>query len=249
MPPENHVQREPLSRLTHIIASYIYIWWWVQRANFKARFGKYFDRGARVLLAVYLGVFLVEVALELAGHEMAMSPSLIVQAVFFVAVAIALGGKISEWRDERQDVYFATAAAEIVRLMGRTTTSTRDAAVIHDLLAIFRRNFESKGVINANLALPGKEGLRVEHVYPPNASYDGDLVLPPGKGGAGVCYQERNVVYIPNVRYRHGIIEDFSEERVFSLLPDCYQPCKSEDFSSSEFTPPCIQQLLRRVEF
>lgn len=237
----------PLSRLPHIIASYAYVWWWVLRENAKSRYGRYLDHGTKALLTLYLLLLLLEVGLEISGHSVAATGSIALQLVFFVLIAIAVMFKVEEWREGRQQVYFAGAAAEIVSTMGRIQPGNRDDEVITRLLAIFQKNFEAQGAINANLSLPDDgDQLKVRYVYPEGAPYDDKLALPKGVGGSGNCYAERRLVYIPSKHYRHGIMEIIdsptleaaeggqarSVEARYQLVPDCYVPCTVEPFET-----------------
>jgi hypothetical protein len=240
VPSERRPRREPFSRLSYIISSYIYIKWWVFRTNIRADYGKHIEKGAGFLLCLYLLLFLGEVGLEMMGLEMARSESLVLQGVFLVLVCVALWGRFSEWRQDREEVYFAGTAEKVVGLFSLTEATKRDRAIITDLLALFRANFEAKGVVNANVAMPDEGGLRVKYVYPPEAAYDQNLVLPEGVGGAGACYVESAVVYIPSVHYRHAVIEDPGSDRPYALISDCYQPCDVQDFKSVLCAPITI---------
>lgn len=223
-------QRLPFSQLPHIIAGYLYIYSWIIRTNANVRFGRYFGPGTALLLSLYLLMLLGEVVLDLMGHRVAEQPP-IVRLVFFAAIALAMAVKYKEWTDNAQELYFARAASEIVRVLTRTTPGEQE---IHDLLILFWRAFESRDVINVNLALFDKEsgGLRVRHVYPPEAEYDQNLVLIPGQGGSGTSYRDDCIVYIPSRHYGHAIVADFDQPNLYSLVPDCYERCEIERFKS-----------------
>src|SRR5688500_19681336 len=114
MPVTTGDRRLSASRLPHIIAGYVYIYSWIIRANINARFGRYFGRGTALLLGLQLLVLLVEVVLHLVGREVPKQAP-VIQLVFFLLVAVAIALKYQEWNDDGQEVYFAQAAAEIVR--------------------------------------------------------------------------------------------------------------------------------------
>jgi hypothetical protein len=78
---------------------------------------------------------------------------------------------------------------------------------VESLLTLMHRDFAERLPTNVNAMFPDHEGkLRIVYLVPVGTKYDPDICFDPGQGGAGFCFQESNIVYIPDIRYMHAII-------------------------------------------
>jgi len=55
--------------------------------------------------------------------------------------------------------------------------------------------------------VPQPDGkLRMVYLFPVGTGYDPAISFEPGEGGAGYSYAQNAVVYVPSIKYKHGII-------------------------------------------
>lgn len=201
---------------------------------FRMRVRRFFERGSLIILAVYLLILLCEVALEWLGKDWAFHPHWLVRAAFFLVIGLALYSKVKEWSEHRQEFYFIQAAKKVVEVFSREWKDGERDEAVNGLLTIFVKNFEQKGAVNANLALPrdGDGKLVVSNIHPASARYDAELALEPGEGGSGYCFVKGCVVYIPWTTLRHAVIQTIAESRPYKLVEDQYTPDRIENFRS-----------------
>jgi hypothetical protein len=104
-------------------------------------------------------------------------------------------------------------------------------AFVIDLLQGFYRVFKDIRGVYLNVMLPNEEGLLVIcYQVPLDSRYPRDLKLRPDQGAAGVAYQYKNIVYVPHVRFLHGVMRSVppigrqAERVVFNLSHSVYVP-------------------------
>jgi hypothetical protein len=114
---------------------------------------------------------------------------------------------------------------------------------LHDfiikVLISFRAVFSDIGELQLNVMFPNAAGqLQIMHRFPENAPYEEDWVLATNQGGAGVAYASSNLLYIPRVKYRHGISigmpppGNSSSPITYHLKELVYVPTKAEPYRS-----------------
>jgi hypothetical protein len=121
------------------------------------------------------------------------------------------------------------------------------------VLIAFRSVFEELKDLNFNvMTLDPDERLRIKFCHPPEAvqKYPPDFSLGLGEGGAGTAIQRNLIVYIPAIRYRHGISVSLPgnpdvdgrivEKRTYDLLDQVYQPAPLEPYRSILSVPVYI---------
>lgn len=209
-----------ISGLPIRIFGFIYLYYWIHRTRLR----RLFEKGSIVILGLYLATLAVELVLELVGSEWAFHPHWAIRAAFYVFFGLALYSKVKEWGEQRQEFFFIQAAKKVVGAFEQDFAKVSKEERIQGLLTIFVKNFEHKGAVNANLALPnalnGK--LVVQYIHPTGAEYDRNLALAPGEGGSGYCYANGCVVYIPWAKLGHAVIQTIAEDRPYTLVEDLY---------------------------
>ncbi|HEU4881854.1 MAG TPA: GAF domain-containing protein, partial [Longimicrobium sp.] len=77
---------------------------------------------------------------------------------------------------------------------------------IKKVLISFRAVFSDIGELQLNVMFPNASGqLEIMHRFPEDVEYQANLALEAGQGGAGVAFASGNLLYIPRVKYRHGV--------------------------------------------
>jgi hypothetical protein len=112
---------------------------------------------------------------------------------------------------------------------------------ITKVLSAFHAVFEKRASPGLNLMLPDQQHrLRVSHLVPPGRQYDATLSLEAGKGAAGVAFSSVQTVYVPAIRYRHGLRVTYERSSTapfgprtpdFELAGNVYEPCSVEPYS------------------
>ena len=196
-------------RLGRYVLGYLYVYFWVKRANARA----IIEKGAIGILAVFLLLLAIELALELFWHVVFRGTSIALQILFFVAFSVALYNKISEWRERRQEFLYINAASYIAEILSDTREHIAEEETIKRLLAIFLKTFEPKHSTNATMALfdapvpDPQDGMRLKVVYRhPSDNRSSETVFTAGEGAAGYCAKCRCAAYIPRKRFRHAVV-------------------------------------------
>jgi hypothetical protein len=244
---DNEESTEPLvvlleeARLAwRVIICAIYVLWWG---------GKHFilsdDRvkkgvkwavipsAAVLFLDIVLYFFHAEIAVWLGGAALVV--------LILTALALMLHRFVEAVSKEAQSSFTArigpvidalSDAAEAPREMQRKALDV----FVEILLKHIHEQLQERTPANVNLMFPDANGnLRIVYLYPVGTIYDPDFSLKPGEGAAGYCFQKGEIVYVPAVRYAHGILvtlpamEDGTEAKIkFGLKPRLYVQIESQ---------------------
>ncbi len=162
--------------------------------------------------------------------------------VLVAAALLVLWHRVQEWVTRRQGFFFMKGMEPLFDSLGQLGAAPVDKReqefneFVHRLLSVVHETFKEKHPTNTNVMFPGQDGnLRIFYLYPRGTKYDPIFSLQPNQGGAGVSYAETKIVYIPAIRYRHGIGVTFPEylaggigEVRFALKPLVYRPIPKE---------------------
>ena len=230
----------PVGRILPTIYSYLYIYIWVKRANFRYRLEKLAILG----LAIFLVLTTVEVILELFGRGVAQHPEPWTKILFFGVVAILLYTKFREFGERRQQASFIDTAREVTHLLSRRQDGVASDQLIQKLLALFQLTFERKGwkylgwrkkQVRVNAALrQADDHLHITLEHPGNQGSHGEPFRI-GEGGAGVCFENECLVYIPRKALRHALVQDIDDEpgdEPFKMRPGAFVPQGNRDYQS-----------------
>lgn len=122
--------------------------------------------------------------------------------------------------------------ANSMGVIGRASPTDKKKAVdsfVEELLKSVHDTFSERKLASLNVMFSGTDGkLRVVFLWPVGTQYDPSLSFSPGQGGAGLCYIEKKVIYIPATRYAHGIslgipdIKAVNQKIMYGLLRRVY---------------------------
>ncbi len=227
--------RAALGGAWHGAIGLLYMYYWAGAAALRYKI----QRGALALLVASLFLLGLEVVWELWGVGFATHRLALVRALFWLAFFALLFSKRQEWRERKQQFYFPQVAKEVAQLLAKSRAEVASERTLQTLLAIFAKTFEKKGGAQANIALrvhsPAlkKDVLKVSYKHPPEADYSNAQELPIGVGGSGYCWMTKTMVYIPRVKYRHGILQTLAEDRPYKGVLDVFHPpAKKPSFRS-----------------
>jgi hypothetical protein len=170
--------------------------------------------------------------------------------VKFVVVGlgvVALAHRWDEWKRTKERSIFTSGIRyilrELVALRFPDNANERRAMLddfITKVLSAFHAIFEKRASPGLNLMLPDEHTrLRVSHVFPAGKQYDPNLSLEPGCGAAGMAFSTVQTVYVPAIRYRHGLRVTYDRSPVapfgpripdFELAGNVYEPCSVEPY-------------------
>jgi len=186
------------------VLGWLYVYFWVKRANFRA----ILEKSAIGILTLFLLLLMLELAVEVFWHEVFIrGVSIALQILFGVAFGVSLYNKIREWREKKQEYLHIRSSEVIARILSDSREVVAGDGTIERLLAIFHQPFAPRRTVSVTLALLDQdESLRVCHRFPPS-NRDGDTRFPPGEGAAGYCTKNRCTVYVPRKRFGHAVLK------------------------------------------
>ncbi len=190
--------------------SLLYIWLWSKRQRFRRLASRLYSPAGYV----GLGVFGFEIILEVAhvtGVLRAVTHWVSLGVLFILIMLV--GYKRRESREQRRHEVFLESAHLAVNALDRLAFDSaknrlRDLRdCIDSILGILLDTFAWKGSLNTNVMLPQEdETLKIEFVRVcPGVKYCKDFVPKPGEGASGLCFLNRAIVYVPNIKYKHGV--------------------------------------------
>jgi GAF domain len=234
------VVREELRFASHIVVCAFYISVWRMKrylwTDSKLR------RSAGVVAIVASCVLLGEILLTLFHREVTAWLGKSAVLVLVPAAAILIVHRAGEFRSNRKEVSFAKRVTELVDAfleLGRSLNSAlpeKQASLDGFVQALLTQlcgdlSVEGKRPVTASIMMLDKpEGaLRIVYLFPVGTKYDPDIGFKPGEGAAGYCYEKSRTVYIPAIRYMHGIvIGEVAGELEYGLMRRLYVPIAEE---------------------
>jgi hypothetical protein len=238
--PSEERKALPIGQILPTIGSFIYVYWWVKRANWR----HWADKTAIVALAFGLVVLGVEVVMELWGYRV-VGHHYWIQALFFCGIAVLLYSKFREFGGRRQQASFIDAARQVTQKLSRPQGEDHEDQIVMKLVGLFQVTFQRKGWtwfgrrpnnvrVNAAILNKATGQLKVCYEHPPDQGDHGPA-FDVGTGGAGYCFAKDSLVYIPRKKLRHGIVQAIDEDpgdEPFAMEPDVYLPQGSRDYQS-----------------
>lgn len=227
--------KQVASDFWRVICAFYVFWWGVKHSV--ASFVHVLSKFVLLIAASFL---VLDVVLLTLGHEAVVK--LLdgsVRWVLLVAAILVFLHRWKEWLTKREGLTFVKGMEPLFDSLGQVAFETgdekRQAVVdfVRRLLVIVHETFKEKLLTNVNIMLPAFDGtLIIRYKYPSETEYDPSFCPEPGDGGAGLSFAETTIVYIPAVRYRHGITMKLPEYRGddirsvkppdFGFRPDIY---------------------------
>jgi hypothetical protein len=232
---------EGFQRLVHAILgilgvanSYVYILWWTVRFS-TARWA---TESAIVVVLLASGVVVLEIASDIfRKHIELLHFPLWAEILILLVASWLVYHRFKEFQHAREESILATTVAwlfdEIARLHFVPGKEGNYAALqnfVHKVLIAFLSVYGSKRRPQMNVMLQSGDGrLRIHFVEPTTARYEDGISFASGKGAAGMAFSRGVTIYIPSIRFRHGIA---IVEGKYELFQMAYEPCAIEEFSS-----------------
>ncbi len=203
---------EELSFAGSIILCAFYICWW--RMKHYIWYDPNLNRGALIVAAFSALILLLDILLFVFGKEV---PVWLGRSAIFVLVPTALllaVHRVAEAGKEKGERTFADRIgplADALTGLSGIKPEDRDEALTNfviKLLGQVQAEFTAvkKATVTVSVMSRYPDGkLRIAYLFPPGTPYDPNVCFDPGEGGAGYCFKENTVVYIPSIRYTHGI--------------------------------------------
>ena len=231
---------EELRFALNIVMCAFYICWW--RTKHYIWYDPKLKKRSVVVAAISALVLFFDLLLFFLGKEIPVWVGR-TAIVFLLPTALILTlHRVGETRKVERERSFADRIAPLAdaltELSGVTPENKDDflTGFVSKLLKQVHEEFGEvkKGSITASVMSKDKDGkLRIAYLFPPGTSYDPNVCFEPGQGGAGYSFQESTIVYIPSIRYTHGItISIVSEKGVpnfrYGLKRRLYVPISKE---------------------
>ena len=135
--------------------------------------------------------------------------------VLAIAALLLLLHRVEEAKRGKRKISFPGRVATLVDALTAVAEADVNAKTVAlddfvtKVLSQIRLDFgeERKIEVNVNLMLKKEDGkLRIIYLYPPGTKYDPELCFDPGEGVAGFVYKASKIIYVPSIKYMHGIV-------------------------------------------
>jgi len=202
------VLRQEIGFALQTVRCAFYVVWW--RLKHYVWSDAKFYKGTRVTAAILALAFFIETVLFSFHKEIAVWLGSLTFLLVIPTSGILAIHRIEEAVNNEREPLLRQHAEEVtkdmVELSKTRTVEALNKFMLEQLAKIVER-FGSKINDSPNVMLlkPEISKLVVVYATDPN-KYPKGLCFEPGSGAAGYCYQEMATVYIPRVKYSHGII-------------------------------------------
>ena len=213
------VLRQELGLAVQTLRCAIYVGWW--RLKHYVWSDAKFYRGAKITGAILAFAFFVEMVLFFFHIELSVWLGGLIFVLVIPTTGIIAIHKIEEAINKDREPLLRKHAEEVawqmvklskVKLSKGDTTQALSDFIEEQLTKIVER-FQSKINDSPNVMLLDTKISKLVIVYGNGEKkYPNELCFELGAGAAGFCYQETATVYIPRVRYSHGIIVTSPDE-------------------------------------
>jgi GAF domain len=215
-PPEESTEilavlREELKLAWRVVLCAIYVLLWRAR-HYLLKEPAITKATAFVALVATL-VLGVEIVLFFYHVELARWLGTTAISVLVPCTILLILHRVSEIKTERDEHIFTKQfstladAREAIAEAAATEKKVALDQLVAKVLEMICSDFARRCPANLSAMFPAKDGrLRIVYLYPVGTKYDPDFSLEIGEGCAGYCFKTKNIVYIPSIRYMHGII-------------------------------------------
>jgi hypothetical protein len=233
-----------IGRLLALIPTYVYVVW----LGLNITFRHIVETSASIALVLAAGMFFLETGAAIFHPAVAKHhPALWMQLTIVLLALFMLRHRLKEFSGlKRKPVFLSNTnvllgevAALDFNIADTIVRETRLNTFIMKVLIGFGAAFKDIGNVQLNVMFPDDGGcLRIRNRYPSEAQYDLNLALRPNEGGAGVAFERNSMVYIPRIRFRHGIMISVptpSPDGVvieYDLLESVYVPAQPEPYKA-----------------
>jgi hypothetical protein len=239
-----------------IVVCAIYILGW--RTKLYIRTDDRLQKGVQWAAVPPAIILFLDVALFFLHIEITLWLGGIAIALLVPIALVLLLHRVEEAMAKEAESTFATAISPIFEALCVAIVSKRgnQQEALDDYVAKLLRNIcdqlRKRMAVNVNVMFPDVAGdLRMVYLYPVGTLYDSDFSLAPGQGAAGYSFSRRKIVYIPSIRYSHGILVDLPElsqgadaKISFGLKPRLYLPIENKfEIFQSIVSLPIVSSL------
>lgn len=226
-----------------LIRSYLYLLWWT-RTTASGR--QVIAASATTVLVLASLLFLAEVLATFYGSQ--ILPTHLpdwAKVVISVMAAWMVWHRLKEFKHQDRESVFAVNVANIVGeiaaldFLGDEASRMRQLNdFIEKVLLAFRNIFRKNSDVRISVMLPAKnQKLKTVYFKPDDATFEMDLELESGEGAAGKAYKSESLIYIPSIKYLHGIAIRRGAEYSFSLESLVYRPIRMQKFMALVCVP------------
>jgi hypothetical protein len=227
------LQREMRLALRIIVCA-MYILWW--RGKHLILSDDRLKKGAKWAVIPSAVVLFLDIVLFFFHTELAIWLGGAALGVLVITALVLMLHRFLEALSKQTGSSFTTRIGPVVDALSdaAATPHERQREALDVFVEILFKNIheclQERIRVNVNLMFPDANGnLRIVYLYPIGTIYDPEFSLKPGEGAAGYCFQKGEIVYVPAIRYAHGILvtlptlEDGADAKIkFGLKPRLY---------------------------
>ncbi|HVI07335.1 MAG TPA: GAF domain-containing protein [Candidatus Binatia bacterium] len=222
-----------------VVCAFYISWWRIKRyiwTDSKLR------TSATVAALLASCVLLVEILLTFFHHEVAGWLGKFAAVVLVPAASILIIHRVEEFHSRQKESSFARRVTPLVDAFADLSRAVNappeqqekqlDAFVQKVLTQICEDiGGGAKNPVTTSIMMydEAEQALAIVYLFPVGTKYDPAIRFKTGEGAAGFCYQKGKTVYIPSIRYMHGIvIGEAGNEVSYGLRRRLYIPIVKE---------------------
>lgn len=193
-----------------LTATYLYVLWLGLSIPLRTALKTF----SSVTLLLAAGKFLLEAAMAMAKHEFHEIVPLPfwLEAVILVLAFLMLRHRIHELKGLRRKPTLLRSVRYLQRKvmsLDSVPQNKRSSQLQQFIMEVLKRSKEvfEDMTVQLNVMLPEESGgpLRIHHELSEH-KYNPEISFEPGVGAAGYAFSTGKMVYVPNIRFRHGIL-------------------------------------------
>ncbi len=210
------VVHEELAFAFRIVLCAFYACWW--RIKHYLWFDPKLNRGAKKVAAGSGLVLFLDLALFFFHEHMALWLGGVAVVVLLPSALLLTLHRVQEAvRKEKASSFMERVHPILHELWSVAKASPETEQQVLDcfverLLSHIYEDFKNKNPATVNIMFPDSDDtLRIVYLFPAGTEYDPEIGFERGEGACGFSYGEKKIVYIPAIKYMHGIIVGFPE--------------------------------------
>jgi GAF domain-containing protein len=193
---------------------FLYIKWW----KFTASVRRILIESIVLILLIAAIALLLELTGTVFGHEFERLHLNWWQKMLILALAtLMVWHRVKEWQEAKEESLFEIKVAELLRGMAILNRGSSQNAkeqnlkeFIKNVFISFQDIFDMKPDLHMNIMLPADATNSPNSVLKimfqsPHSEYEAGVSFPSGEGGVGIAFRDGVMIYLPAIKYLHGI--------------------------------------------
>jgi transcriptional regulator with GAF, ATPase, and Fis domain len=171
-----------------------------------------------LILLIAAIALLLELTGTVFGHEFErLHPNWWQKTLILILAGLMVWHRVKEWQEAKEESLFEIKVAELLRGMAildrgssRATKYENLREFIKNVFIAFQDIFDMQPDLQMNVMLPAdatnplNSPLKIVF-QSPHSEYEAGVSFRSGEGGVGIAFQDGVMIYLPAIKYLHGI--------------------------------------------